>query len=209
MGEIQKGMEEKEMEDQKSISGRKREILDAAKCVFIKKGFSKTTMEDVIAETTLSKGGVYYHYKSTKDMIFDMFMEGNEYRIRIMKQFIDDNHLKEEDLRNEDIVAEMMVQKFLNVGPMMEIYAQFLIEASYNEELLQTYHKIANKSFEEISRIFPGSPGLDTQAEFEFMTNIMNIFILGSNILKVNENFMQNRMLIKEMIKVAIRHFKK
>ena len=38
---------------------RKKEILDAAKKAFIKKGFADTVMEDIIAETSLSRGGVY------------------------------------------------------------------------------------------------------------------------------------------------------
>ena len=37
---------------------RKKEILDAAKKVFIEKGFDATTMEDIIGKTSLSKGGL-------------------------------------------------------------------------------------------------------------------------------------------------------
>lgn len=197
--------------DKKAGSDRKKEILEAAKIVFVKKGFSKTTMEDVIAQTSLSKGGVYYHYKSTKEMIFDMFMEGNEYRINIMRQYIRDNRLSQEDLMNEEIVAEMMTQKILTVSPMMEVYAQFLIEAAYNAELQATYSEIVRKSFEEIAKIFPHNPAVDPEkmrAGTDFMINLMNIFILGSNILKVHDNFENNRILIKEMIQLAIRYFR-
>ena len=38
---------------------RKKEILDAAKKVFLRKGFADTVMEDIIVETSLSRGGVY------------------------------------------------------------------------------------------------------------------------------------------------------
>ena len=44
----------------KSKSERKKEIMEAAKSVFLEKGFEKTTMEDIIAETSLSKGGFYH-----------------------------------------------------------------------------------------------------------------------------------------------------
>ena len=37
---------------------RKKEIMDSAAKVIVAKGFGKTTMEDIIAGTTLSKGGV-------------------------------------------------------------------------------------------------------------------------------------------------------
>ena len=39
---------------------RKKEIMDSAAKVIVAKGFGKTTMEDIIAGTTLSKGGVYH-----------------------------------------------------------------------------------------------------------------------------------------------------
>ena len=39
---------------------RKKEIMQSAAKVIIEKGFSKTTMEDIIAGTTMSKGGVYH-----------------------------------------------------------------------------------------------------------------------------------------------------
>lgn len=43
---------------------KKREIRKAAARKFLEKGFSATTMEDVIAESGLSVGGVYHYYKN-------------------------------------------------------------------------------------------------------------------------------------------------
>ena len=54
------------LEEKKQKAGqiRKKEILDAARKVFLSKGFADTVMEDIITETSLSRGGVYYHYKN-------------------------------------------------------------------------------------------------------------------------------------------------
>ncbi len=49
---------------------RIEEILNAATEVFLEKGYSNTTMEDIINATTLSKGGFYYYFKSTKEIFF-------------------------------------------------------------------------------------------------------------------------------------------
>ncbi len=65
-------MSEKETSIRKN---RKSEILDAAKKVFIRKGFDATTMEEIISETSLSKGGFYYYYKSTVDILHDLMRE--------------------------------------------------------------------------------------------------------------------------------------
>lgn len=47
---------------------REDEILNAARKVFTKKGYNNATMEDIIAETNLSKGGVYYYFKNKEDL---------------------------------------------------------------------------------------------------------------------------------------------
>ena len=44
---------------------RKKEIRKAAAWKFLEKGFSASTMEDVITESGLSVGGVYHYYKNT------------------------------------------------------------------------------------------------------------------------------------------------
>lgn len=190
---------------------RKEEILKAAKTMFLKKGFSKTTMEDVIAKTTLSKGGVYYYYKSTKDMIFDILIEGNHYRMNKIKEYIKENNLKKEDFQDKSILAEIITEKVLDMNPLMEVYAQFLIEAMYNQELYTLYQKIVDKTREGFFSEYLDDclSVIKDDLEFEFITNIINIFILGSNILKVNKNFKENRPIIKEMIQIALEHFKR
>ncbi|MDU1044507.1 TetR/AcrR family transcriptional regulator, partial [Peptoniphilus rhinitidis] len=51
-------------EKQKVGQIRKKEIREAAKKCFLNKGFQLTTMEDVITEVGMSRGGVYHHYAS-------------------------------------------------------------------------------------------------------------------------------------------------
>lgn len=48
---------------------RRAEILEAAKRVFLKKGFEPTTMKDVVEESGMSRGGVYQYFSSTEEML--------------------------------------------------------------------------------------------------------------------------------------------
>ena len=59
----------------KAKSERKKEILEAATKIFLKKGFEKTSMEDIIAATSLSKGGFYHYYSNTTDILHDLMLE--------------------------------------------------------------------------------------------------------------------------------------
>jgi AcrR family transcriptional regulator len=54
----------------------KAHILATALAVFAKKGFAKASMNDIVRASGLSKGGVYWHFKSKEELvtaIFDQF----------------------------------------------------------------------------------------------------------------------------------------
>lgn len=55
-------------------------ILATATAVFAAKGFAKASMNDIVQATGLSKGGVYWHFKSKDDIVagvFDQFCAGH------------------------------------------------------------------------------------------------------------------------------------
>lgn len=49
---------------------RKNQILDAAIQVFAKSGFSDARMDDIVKESGISKGGLYWYFKSKDQLIF-------------------------------------------------------------------------------------------------------------------------------------------
>ena len=67
------------------------EIQEAAKKVFLEKGFRYTTMEDVVKNTTLSKGGVYQYYKTTKAILFDIMQNGNYFRYERTEKIVQES----------------------------------------------------------------------------------------------------------------------
>lgn len=48
---------------------RTRQILDAAVKVFSRSGFQKASMDDIVAESGLSKGALYWYFKSKDEII--------------------------------------------------------------------------------------------------------------------------------------------
>ena len=51
---------------------RKNQILKAAFKVFVDKGYSKATMDDIVDISGLSKGALYHYYKSKKDLFLSL-----------------------------------------------------------------------------------------------------------------------------------------
>lgn len=67
---------------------RKKEIMEAASKVISEKGLVNTTMEDIIAATTMSKGGVYHYYGSVVEIFKDIMIKGNDYRNDIIMEHL-------------------------------------------------------------------------------------------------------------------------
>ncbi|MFG3419641.1 TetR/AcrR family transcriptional regulator [Micromonospora sp. NPDC048063] len=51
------------------LAARRRQIVDAARRCFLREGFHRTTMQDVIAEAGLSVGAVYRYFPSKAHLI--------------------------------------------------------------------------------------------------------------------------------------------
>jgi AcrR family transcriptional regulator len=53
----------------KPPSVRRAELLDCAQRLFLTKGYERTTINDVIAATGLSKGAFYHHFRAKEDLL--------------------------------------------------------------------------------------------------------------------------------------------
>jgi AcrR family transcriptional regulator len=65
---------------------RKNQILDAASNVFTRLGFHKARMDDIVEESGLSKGALYWYYKSKDDLIFAIFDRMFEREFETLRQ---------------------------------------------------------------------------------------------------------------------------
>lgn len=53
----------------KAPAVRRAQLIDCARGLFLAKGYEKTTINDVIAATALSKGAFYHHFRSKEDLL--------------------------------------------------------------------------------------------------------------------------------------------
>ena len=56
------------MAENKSKEERQYQILEAAMEVFVINGYANTRMDDIVSQSGLSKGALYHHYPSKKDL---------------------------------------------------------------------------------------------------------------------------------------------
>lgn len=53
----------------KTAAERKKELIDCAETLFLRKGYEATTVADILAQTGLSKGAFYHHFESKEDLL--------------------------------------------------------------------------------------------------------------------------------------------
>lgn len=176
---------------------RKKEIMNSAAKVITERGLEKATMEDIIAGTTLSKGGVYHYYGSVNEIFKDIMRFGIEYRNNVIKE-----HLSEcKEGEEMQFMARQLVDKIVDDNPYMPLYVEFLIAKKRNPELNAMMLDLQAETMDSFKGVFEDdSKWLFNPSVFQFITDYMNALILASNILEARENFKKNRRYLEDMM---------
>jgi AcrR family transcriptional regulator len=133
---------------------RREEILDAAQRVFVEKGLTTATVDDIVAAAELSKGTLYLYFESKEDIYIALMLRG----IRLLYSTF-----------NEIIFGEASVVKILY--RMEKAYVEFfnnqrhyfrMLDSAYrpnvhkevSEEMRGAYTAESRKNWEQIIELF-------------------------------------------------------
>jgi AcrR family transcriptional regulator len=110
---------------------RKNQILDAATQVFMQKGFDKARMDDIVNETGLSKGTLYWYFKSKYDIIISILDRIFLDAIEGLKSQQKDNHLSASQALWQ--FSEEAIQDYKKMLSLMPVAYEFLALAFRNK----------------------------------------------------------------------------
>jgi len=120
---------------------RRQQILDAAETVFSEQGFNDARMDDIVAESGLSKGALYWYYKSKDAIILALLDRVFLHEMRIADVLIDVEGTAEEKLR---IFSRAAVADIRHFKPFMSLAYEFIALATRRKDVrekLQDYYK--------------------------------------------------------------------
>ena len=183
---------------------RKKQIRQAAMKVFLDKGFRNTVMNDIMETTGLSRGGLYHHYGSTYEILYDIMVEGNKYREKII---YDEMNKTSQDF--SEVLSEIILEKMLYQSDFVSIYAMFLQELNHDDKLKDLYKKLKKSSSDSILMLFDEDVRGELCAAIELITDLINTFILGCEVLNARENFVNNKLVLKKMIGIILDNYAK
>ncbi len=183
---------------------RKKQIRQAAMKVFLDKGFRNTVMNDIMEATGLSRGGLYHHYGSTYEILYDIMVEGNKYREKII---YDEMNKTSQDF--SEVLSEIILEKMLYQSDYVSIYAMFLQELNHDDKLKDLYEKLKKSSSDSILMLFDEDVRGELSEAIELITDLINTFILGCEVLNARENFVNNKLVLKKMIGIILDNYAK
>tara|TARA_Y100000588_G_C13841744_1_gene748112 strand:- start:47 stop:649 length:603 start_codon:yes stop_codon:yes gene_type:complete len=119
---------------------RKDQIMNAAQSVIIKKGFDQSRMDDIVNKAQLSKGAIYWYYKSKKEVYLSLVDYWfNQYSNGVLKS-LEDKHSSSEQLQS---LFDYFINQFdQNPGTfkiMVEFWRTSGLDPDFNDKLQEIY----------------------------------------------------------------------
>lgn len=79
------------MRDVKDPEIRRAEIMDAAMLLFMEKGYTNTTTQDIVDKVNISRGLLYYHFKNKEDILYCLVERYSEKLLRDIHVIVNDD----------------------------------------------------------------------------------------------------------------------
>ncbi|MBC8394561.1 MAG: TetR/AcrR family transcriptional regulator [Deltaproteobacteria bacterium] len=72
---------------------KKEEIFNRSAEIFARKGYEKTTLEEIAAELKMTKGSLYYYFKGKEDILFQSLMRAHALANDVLRKIADKTDL--------------------------------------------------------------------------------------------------------------------
>lgn len=131
---------------------RRGQIIEAAMKVFSEKGLEKARVDDIVTESGLSKGAVYWYFKSKDEIIqaaFDQFFDFDQ---QGLQRLVEQPGTTRERLLN---YALMMVRNVRQIFSLLPLAYQFYAAAtrqSLMQNSFQRYYQSYNDLLSQLLR---------------------------------------------------------
>ena len=78
--------------NEKHRKNKIRKILESARLVFYRKGFLNVTMQDIIDECGISRGGIYLYFNSVDEIFQEVIRQRNKEKFSVINKAIQNNN---------------------------------------------------------------------------------------------------------------------
>ena len=101
---------------------RKAQILEAATIVFTKHGFADARMDDIVAQSGLSKGAIYWYFDSKDAIIVSILDQIFDYETGYIRELLERENSAKMKL---EVFVETTIKELEKMEPLMPIFFDF------------------------------------------------------------------------------------
>jgi AcrR family transcriptional regulator len=134
---------------------RRQQIREAAKELFLLKGFSSTTMEDIAKKAELSPATIYLYFKNKDELYVSLNVSSIQYFTNNIKRIHDDSSLSVEEkiLKIKDAMYNMYKYDPLMLRNIMHIQMEDTL-LNISRDLVGKINNLATEVMEMIAHIY-------------------------------------------------------
>lgn len=107
-----------------------KRILDVAESLFTQKGYERTSLQDIINETKLSKGAIYHHFASKEEILIRIFERFGQESAGFLIQVRDSRELNGREKLKKLFQTSLLSQsqeRMLSLAPYLLDNPKFLV----------------------------------------------------------------------------------
>lgn len=181
----------------------KAKIVEVARELFIKKGYSETSLKDILSAGNISKGNLYHHFRG-KEFLFLHIVE-EDYTEWL-------NQWKEREVHSRNAVeklydfAHFSIQTSFN-SPFIHATEEFFASAFKSKEVIETITCIEEQYFEVIENILKeGIREGSWKIENIYVTTkvVSSLFFGLESMLKDNVN-QDRKKIYEESVRILVK----
>lgn len=155
---------------------RKDQIMNAAQIVVASKGYDQTRMDDIVEKAQLSKGAIYWYYKSKKDIYLSLIDYWfNEYSAGVLKS-LEDKDSSSEQLKS---LFEYFVDQFDQNPDTFKIMVEFWrtsgLDVDFNNKLQEIYSQFLEYIIDIIKNGINGGEFKEVDPRITALSILINI----------------------------------
>nr|MDF9459800.1 TetR/AcrR family transcriptional regulator [Bacillus pumilus] len=180
----------------------KQKIVTASRDLFAKKGYSETSVRDILEVAEVSKGNLYHHFKG-KEFLFLHIME-EDHRL-MMETWHQEKQTMHRAIDKLAGFAESLSQMGINY-PLMRASEEFCASAFTSDEVMERLNKI-DADFDDVMRdiLLEGNEDGDWSIQHvESKVKILLSVFYGLDVLYKSDTIQQKKELQKEAISLFI-----
>ncbi len=129
---------------------RKYQILDAALEVIVNKGYEGSSMSDIVKKSNLSKGAIYWYFKSKKEVYLELVNHWVHYYSPNVNHIVEDNKPASIQLKE---LFDYFITQYETDQTVFKAVAVFWSLAGRDNDFKEKFDKVYSEFFTVIEKI--------------------------------------------------------